>query len=79
MKNIVLLDNYYTPEQLNREIESFVEYYNYRRYHESLSNVTPADVYTGKDREILARRKRIKRRTMKLRRTLNRDRVYAVK
>jgi transposase InsO family protein len=79
MKNIVLLDNYYTPEQLNREIESFVEYYNYRRYHESLSNVTPADVYTGKDREILARRKRIKRRTMKLRRTFNRDRVYAVK
>ncbi len=79
MKNIVTLDNYYTPEQLEREIEAFVDYYNYRRYHEALNNVTPADVYTGKDREILERREQIKRRTMKLRRQVNRDRVYAVK
>lgn len=78
MKNIILLDNYYTPEQLEREIDAFVEQYNYRRYHESLNNVTPADVYTGKDREILERRERIKRRTMKLRRKINRGRVYAV-
>ncbi len=79
MKNIITLDNYYTPEQLEREIEAFVRYYNYRRYHEALNNVTPADVYTGKDREILERRERIKRRTMALRRKVNRDRVYAVK
>jgi putative transposase len=56
-----------------------VEYHNYRRYHEALNDVTPADVYTGKDREILARRARIKQRTMKSRRKVNRDRVYAVK
>lgn len=79
MKNIITLDNYYTPEQLEREIEAFVNHYNYHRYHEALNNVTPADVYTGKDREILVRRERIKRRTMKLRRKVNRDRVYAVR
>ena len=67
MKNILLLDNYYYPEALKAEIESFVEYYNYERYHESLDNVTPADVYTGRAAKIIDQRQRIKERTMKLR------------
>ena len=67
MKNILLLDNYYYPETLKAEIESFVEYYNYERYHESLDNVTPADVYTGRAAKIIDQRQRIKERTMKLR------------
>ncbi len=38
-------------------------------YHESLDNVTPADVYQVRSEEILSRRKCIKKRTMKRRRT----------
>jgi len=67
MKNVLLLDNYYCPDDLKAEIEAFVEYYNYERYHESLDNVTPADVYTGRAVQILEERDRIKERTMKLR------------
>jgi len=31
-------------------VEAFIEHYNYRRYHESLDNVTPADAYFGRDK-----------------------------
>jgi len=68
MKNILLLDNYYSPEELKAPIAEFVEYYNHRRYHESLANVTPADVYHGRAAEILARRERIKNETIRRRR-----------
>ena len=34
------------------------------RYHESLNNVTPADVYFGRDQEGLAKREIIKQRTL---------------
>jgi putative transposase len=62
-----LLDNYYSPDDLKVEIEAFVEYYNNQRYHESLDNVTPADVYTGRAVQILRERNRIKEKTMKQR------------
>ena len=68
MKNIILLEHYYSPEELTERIGAFVDYYNNERYHESLKNVTPADVYFGRDKEILERRKQIKERTLKLRR-----------
>ncbi len=67
MKNILLLDNYYSPDELKLQIENFVEYYNNERYHESLENCTPADVYTGRNVRIIKERQRIKERTMKLR------------
>jgi len=41
MKNIIMLDNYYFPEELEQQIEAFVDYYNYQRYHESLNNMIP--------------------------------------
>jgi transposase InsO family protein len=55
MKNRVLLDNYYLPGDLERQIGAFVEYYNNQRYHGSLNNVTPADVYFGRDKAIRAK------------------------
>ena len=65
MKNIIKLEHYYSPEELEANIAEFVNYYNNQRYHESLNNVTPADVYFGRDQEILARREVIKQRTLK--------------
>ncbi len=71
MKNILLLENYYSPDELIDQIDLFIEYYNNHRYHEALNNLTPADVYHGKRREILTRRERIKKKTMIQRRRCN--------
>ena len=68
MKNRVLLENYYLPGDLERQIGSFVEYYNNQRYHESLNNVTPADVYFGRNKTILREREKIKKQTIRQRR-----------
>ena len=59
--------DYYSPDDLKIEIAAFVDYYNHERYHESLKNVTPADVYTGRHVKIIERRDRIKEQTLKLR------------
>lgn len=68
MKNVVKLENYYFPEDLKRQLQSFVEYYNNERYHESLENVRPVDVYIGNKTTILEQRKSIKKETLKTRR-----------
>lgn len=71
MKNIVNLQNYFLPEELEREVASFVEYYNHQRYHESLDNLTPADMFYGRAKEVLTRRQEIKLRTLQERRLQN--------
>ncbi len=71
MKNVVKLENYYSPWELERAIARFVAYYNERRYHESLGNVTPADMYDGRQQQIIERRERTKRRTLARRRREN--------
>ena len=60
MKNVVKLDNYYSPGQLEHKMKQFVQYYNYDRYHESINNLTPSEVYYGTGERKLKRRKRIK-------------------
>src|SRR5438132_10639490 len=77
MKNRILLDNYYLPGQLEQSIEEFVSYYNNCRYHESLDNLTPADVYFGRGRAILERREKIKRETIEQRRRLHQQAIAA--
>ena len=47
-------------------------HYNHHRYHESLGNVTPADAYFGRAKDILAGRETIKRKTMEQRRLQHR-------
>jgi len=72
LKNRILLENYYLPGDLRQQIETFVAHYNHRRYHESLQNLTPADVYFGRGQTILKQRERIKRKTIETRRLLHR-------
>ena len=64
MKNVVKLENYFFPWELEAELRDFVSYYNSKRHHESLDNVTPADVYFGRQYEVLSKRAKIKRLTM---------------
>src|SRR6476661_6664823 len=71
MKNIVNLHNYFLPTELETEIASFVNYYNHQRYHESLDNLTPADVYFGRAKEVLTKRDQIKKQTLQQRRLQN--------
>ena len=61
----------YLPGQLEQRLAQFVDYYNLRRYHESLNNLTPADVYFGRAQTILTRRENIKLKTVELRRPLH--------
>jgi len=63
---------YELPSQLEKAIADFVDYYNYRRYHKALGNVTPADVLYGRREEILERRKEVQIQTINRRRDYNR-------
>jgi transposase InsO family protein len=68
LKNRILLENYYLPGDLEAQIGAFVADYNHHRYHESIDNLTPADVYFGRGQTILLQRERIKRQTITQRR-----------
>jgi putative transposase len=63
---------YDAPSELKQAIADFVVYYNFRRYHEALDNVTPADVYFGRKQDILAERQKTKRITISSRKVYNR-------
>ncbi len=62
------LEHYCFPWQPETAIRDFVQYYNQERYHESLDNMTPADVCFGHKRDVLCERERVKARTMQLKR-----------
>lgn len=59
------------PSDLECAIGNFVDYYNHRRYHKALGNVTPADVLAGRREEVLYRRKEVQARTLTRRRQSN--------
>ena len=71
MKNVVRLENHYSPWELERALARFVEYYNHERLHEAIGNVTPDDMYHGRQRAILNRREKIKRLTLERRKKEN--------
>jgi len=72
LKNRILLENYFLPGDLEGQIKAFVDHYNHQRYHESLNNVTPSDVYFGRAQAILNKRERIKTKTLETRRLQHR-------
>ncbi len=76
MKNQILLNHYYLPNELQEHLQRFINYYNHERYHESLNNLTPADVFYGRDQDILEQRQQIKLNTMIQRRKMYYDRQY---
>ncbi|WP_409516652.1 hypothetical protein [Epilithonimonas sp.] len=69
MKNVVKLNHFYHPEELMEALEKFVENNN-KRYHESLKNLPPADVYFGRSEQILEKRKQIKSDAIRKRKQL---------
>ena len=62
---------YDAPANLNVAIADFVSYYNNRRYHKALGNVTPSHVLNGRREQILAKRKEVQDRTIRRRRLYN--------
>jgi transposase InsO family protein/transposase-like protein len=71
MKNQILLNNYYLPSELQEHLQRFVSYYNHERYHESLDNLTPADVFYGRGSGILKQREMIKQNTLAIRKQMH--------
>jgi len=68
MKNAVKRENYCLLGDFENRIAEFIECFNNYWHHDSLDNLTPSDVYFGRDREILQKRVNIKIETMKKRR-----------
>lgn len=71
LKNRILLEHYYLPGDLQRQIAEFITHYNTRRYHESLNNLTPEDVWLGRGEAILQRRQKLKLNTLHQRKILH--------
>ena len=76
LKNRILLQNYFLEGDLEAAIAAFIDHYNHRRYHDSIGNLTPADVYFGRVETIVAERRRTKQQTIQNRR-LNHQRQAA--
>jgi len=72
LKRVVNQLPYELPSQLEKAIADFVDYYNYRRYHKALGDVTPADVLYGRREEIIKRRREVRAQTIIRRKDYNR-------
>ena len=73
IKRDVIQVPYEMPSALEAAIAAFVAYYNYRRYHKALGNVTPADMLNGRREQILQRRKEVQVQTLERRRRYNKS------
>ena len=62
---------HHSLEELVAAMKGFVRYYNYERYHEALGNITPTDMYHGRQDAILATRQEVKQKSLAERRLAN--------
>jgi len=67
MKNVIKRNHYFCPSELEKAIAQWVEYYNERRFHELLDNLTLRDVYLGQGEKIKKIRETIKQNSIKKR------------
>jgi transposase InsO family protein len=72
LKSVVKLNVYSCPTELKVEVDKFINFYNKDRYHESLGNVTPDDVFYGRREKIIKEREEKRRRTIMRRKNYNR-------
>lgn len=70
-KEPVFVGKLLSTEELEPRISKLVNAYNHECYHESLDNLTPADVYYGRGQTILKRRERFKLKTLEMRRQIH--------
>jgi len=56
------------PGRYGSADQTFVDHYNHRRYHESINNLTSADVDFGRGQSILKQREKIKLKTLETQR-----------
>lgn len=75
LKNRVLFENYFLPGDLETQIAALVNAYNNTGYHVSLGNLTPADVFFGRDQGIIENGRRIKEATLRARRLAHQNQV----
>lgn len=73
LKSKVKLYVYDCPNVLKEEVGKFISYYNKKRYHESLGNVTPDDVFYGRRSLIIKERNDKRRLTLKSRKEYNQN------
>ena len=64
MKNVIKLNHYFCPSELEKAIDGWVKYYNESRFHELLDNFTPRDVYLGQGEKIKKIREIIKQKSI---------------
>jgi putative transposase len=69
IRNVINLQHYYFPSELEHVIGEFVEY-NPQRYHESLDNLTPSEVYYVRGKRIIIQREILKEETLQMRHSL---------
>ena len=71
LKSKVKLHIYGCPNDLKAEVGKFISFYNKKRYHESLGNVTPDDVFYGRREKIIKAREEKRRLTLLRRKEYN--------
>ena len=64
MKNVIKLNHYFCLSELENAIDGWVKYYNERRFHESLDNLTLKNVYLGQGEKIKKIREIIKQNSI---------------